>query len=63
MVITLTVCFNRYFGDKYSYLAYYTVIDFVSVGAFIISPQIYIERFGHANIILIHGLIRFFSVS
>lgn len=63
MVITFTVCFNEYIGNKYTYLAYFSFMDFFTVGAFILSTQVYVKRFGHVNMILIHGILRMFAVS
>lgn len=62
MVLTFTVCINEYYGNKYTYMGYYILIDFCKNGSIILAPNISIKRFGHKNIVLINGLMKFFGI-
>ena len=62
MILGFTVCFNEYFGNKFTYLCYVILFDVVLNGVQIIQPKIFVARFGHENLILIHGLIIFFQI-
>lgn len=65
MVITFTVCYNQLVPSPYNkgvYLIFYILTDFISLGAMIIQPKVYINRFGHNNLIMIHGLIRLIMI-
>ncbi len=62
MVLLFTVCFNEYFGDQYSYMMYFVLIDFLQSGALIILPKAYVMCFGQENILLTHGLIQLLGV-
>ncbi len=62
MVLSLTVCFNEYIGNRYTYMGYLVLQDFVEGGKIVIEPRLMINRFGHLNIVLVHGLVKFMEV-
>lgn len=57
MVLNFTVCFNEYFGNKYTYLMYFICADLLICGQLIIMPQTYIKAYGHKNVFLVNGII------
>ncbi len=53
---------NEYYGNQYTYMGYYILIDFCKNGNIIVAPHINMKRFGPENIVLINGLIKFFGI-
>ena len=62
MVLTFTISICEILESKILYMLYFTIMDYFQCGLIIIQPKVYINAFGHQNLILIHGLIRFLGV-
>lgn len=62
MIINFTVCFNQYFGNKYTYLIYFICADLLICGQLIIMPQTYLKVYGHKNMFLVNGIVGFLSI-
>jgi hypothetical protein len=62
MVLACTLSICHYLSSKWLYMFYYVISDFGVVGIMITHPKIYL-MFGHHNLVLIHGVIKFFEVS
>ena len=63
MVLSFTVCFNEYIGNKYTYMVYLMLQYFAECGKIVVEPHLTIKRFGHSNIVLIHGIVKFLEVN
>ena len=63
MAISFTVYICEFLSSKWLYMLYFIITDFGLVGIMITQPKVYINTFGHQNLVLSHGLIQFFGVS
>lgn len=63
MAFSLTVSICDILDSRILYCIYFTAIDYFQVGWIIIQPKVFINGFGHENLILIHGLIKLLGVN
>lgn len=62
MMLNFTVCFNEYFGNKYTYLMYFIGADLLICGQLIIMPQTYMKAYGQKNVFLVNGIVGFLGI-
>lgn len=62
MVITFTLPVCEYFKSEWLYMLYFVISDLGVAGIMLTQPKVYINAFGHQNLVLTHGLIQFLGV-
>jgi len=64
MAITLTVSVCEFMSSfsRWLYMFYYLTASLAFSGTNLIQPKVYINGFGHENLVLIHGLILFMGI-
>lgn len=58
--MTVSIC--DILESEFLYFIYFTAIDYFQVGWIIMQPRVFINGFGHENLILIHGLVKLLGV-